>query len=109
MSPTTKTKTTDDDIESGGGQSETTTIDNEETPLLVSQGDDGHRPGCYNETVEETEQNETSRYTRSYFAWRILWAVAAITVTAVFVKAWIDAGADVNVSFMLIFRQSLYN
>ncbi|CCC06286.1 hypothetical protein SMACR_00504 [Sordaria macrospora] len=107
MSPTTKTKTTDDDIESGGGQSETTTIDNEETPLLVSQGDDGHRPGRYNETVEETEQNETSRYTRSYFAWRILWAVAAITVTAVFVKAWVDAGADVNFDFKGALKRAL--
>lgn len=91
------TKTPDDDIESG--QSEATTI-NEETPLLISQDDD-HRAGPDNDTVEDAEQNEGSRYTRSYFAWRIFWAIAAITVTAVFVKAWIDDGADVNVSFIL--------
>ncbi|KAK3952544.1 mitochondrial carrier domain-protein [Pseudoneurospora amorphoporcata] len=75
------TKTTDDDIESG--QSEATTI-NEETPLLISKDDP--RAGPDNDTVEESEQNEGSRYTRSYFAWSIFWAVAAITVTGVFVK-----------------------
>ncbi|KAK3497829.1 mitochondrial carrier domain-containing protein [Neurospora hispaniola] len=85
------TKTPDDDIESG--QSQTTTI-NEETPLLISQSD--HRAGPDDDTVEEAEQDERSRYTRSYFAWRIFWTVAAITVTVIFVKAWIDAGADVN-------------
>ncbi|KAK3495728.1 mitochondrial carrier domain-containing protein [Neurospora crassa] len=85
------TKTPDDDIESG--QSQTTTI-NEETPLLISQTD--HRAGPDNDTVEEAEQDERSRYTRSYFAWRMFWTVAAITVTVIFVKAWIDAGADVN-------------
>lgn len=91
------TKTPDDDIESG--QSQATTI-NEETPLLISQSD--HRAGPDDDTVEEAEQDEGSRYTRSYFAWRIFWTVAAITVTVIFVKAWIDAGADVNVGCCII-------
>lgn len=87
-------KTPDDDIESGEGQA--TTI-NEETPLLISQSDH-QQPESNSEIAEDTEQNEGSRYTRSYFAWRIFWAIATITVTVVFVKAWIDAGSDVNVS-----------
>ncbi|KAK1778286.1 mitochondrial carrier domain-protein [Copromyces sp. CBS 386.78] len=96
------TKTTDDDIESG--QSEATTI-NEETPLLISQDDP--RAGPDNDAVEESEQDEGSRYTRSYFAWRIFWTVAAITVTGVFVKAWIDAGADVNLDFKGALKRAL--
>ncbi|KAJ4420921.1 hypothetical protein N0V85_000389 [Neurospora sp. IMI 360204] len=97
------TKTPDDDIESG--QSQATTI-NEETPLLISQDDD-HRAGPDNDTVEDAEQNEGSRYTRSYFAWRIFWAIAAITVAVVFVKAWIDAGADVNFDFKGALKRAL--
>lgn len=96
-------KIPDDDIESG--QSQATTI-NEETPLLISQ-DDHQRAGPDDDTIEQADHNEESRYTRGYFVWRIFWAVAAVTVTVIFVKAWIDAGADVNFDFKKALKRAL--
>ncbi|KAK3395724.1 mitochondrial carrier domain-containing protein [Sordaria brevicollis] len=100
-------KTPDDDIESGQSESQATTI-NEETPLLISQSDDHQRVRPDDHSIEEEAVlNEGSRYTRSYFAWRIFWAILAITVTVVFVKAWIDAGADVNFDFKKALQRAL--
>lgn len=74
----------------------------EETPLLASQinqGRDEHEEAA----LLEPPQNESKR-TRSWWFWRILWAVLAALLLAVFIKGWIDA-EDVDVSvYDLIMR-----
>ena len=63
-------------------------ISNEQTPLLIDQN-----------TIEEANQDEieAGRNSTSWYAWRILWAIVVALVLAVFIKGWIDAGADVDV------------
>ena len=42
-------------------------------------------------------QEEAPPPARRYYAWHVVWVVAAALLAVVFVKGWIDAGADVNV------------
>lgn len=73
----------------------------ETTPLLASHADEG---ADQHEEAEllEPPQSETKR-TKSWWFWRILWAVLAILVLAVFIKGWIDSD-DVEVSLQRKFR-----
>lgn len=67
----------------------------ETTPLLASRAEEG---GDQHEEAEllEPSQDATKRG-KSWWFWRILWAVLAVLVLAVFIKGWIDAD-DVEVS-----------
>lgn len=67
----------------------------EQTPLLASQAEDG-RDEHEQAALLEPPQNEARR-TRSWWFWRVLWAVLAALLLAVFIKGWIDA-EDVDVS-----------
>ena len=61
----------------------------EETPLLNDEltGEEG-----------EADPKEPEPTPASWYLWRIFWFVAAALVLALFIKGWIDAGSDVNVS-----------
>ncbi|KAF3762695.1 mitochondrial carrier [Cryphonectria parasitica EP155] len=63
--------------------------DTEETPLLASQADED-RDEHQEAALLEPPQNETRR-TKSWWFWRILWAVVAALILAVFIKGWVDA------------------
>ena len=67
----------------------------EETPLLADQADEG-RDEHEQAALLEPPQSEAKR-TKSWWFWRILWAVLAALVLAVFIKGWVDAD-DVDVS-----------
>ena len=54
----------------------------EQTPLLADQHPDTEHP--------ETEPTPEKR-PKSWYAWRIFWAVLAIVILAVFIKGWIDS------------------
>lgn len=70
--------------------------DTEETPLLAAAHDDGRDEHEQDALLEPEPQSESKR-TRSWWFWRILWAVLGALVLAVFIKGWIDA-KDVDVS-----------
>lgn len=70
----------------------------EETPLLASQGEED-RNEHEEAALLEPPQNEARR-TKSWWFWRVLWAVLASLVLAVFIKGWVDA-KDVDVSITL--------
>ncbi|KUI66442.1 hypothetical protein VM1G_02174 [Cytospora mali] len=61
----------------------------EQTPLLASQAEEG-RNEHEEAALLEPPQNESKR-TKSWWFWRILWAVLAALLLAVFIKGWIDA------------------
>ncbi|KAI7785610.1 mitochondrial carrier protein [Diaporthe eres] len=63
--------------------------DTEETPLLAAAHDEG-RDEHEQAALLEPRQGESKR-TRSWWFWRILWAVLGALVLAVFIKGWIDA------------------
>jgi len=62
----------------------------EQTPLI-----NDHSP------IEESTQDgiEPKPKGRSWYAWRIFWAIVIALVLSVFIKGWIDAGADVDVGW----------
>lgn len=64
----------------------------EETPLL-------HREES---NLEQASSSEPENKRRSWFLWRLLWAVVAAVILTVFIKGWIDAGSDVNVGIYQI-------
>lgn len=70
----------------------------EQTPLLAGQAEEG-RDEHEEAALLEPPQNEAKR-TRGWWFWRILWAVLAALVLAVFIKGWVDA-EDVDVSIYL--------
>lgn len=75
----------------------------EETPLLAAQpqpeeGRDEHEEAA----LLEPPQSEARR-TKSWWFWRILWAVLAALLLALFIKGWVDA-KDVDVSIWHIHR-----
>ncbi|KAF5026998.1 hypothetical protein F66182_872 [Fusarium sp. NRRL 66182] len=66
---------------------ETAQRSTEQTPLLADQP---QRDGGEDESQPDAEPTLETR-PRSWYAWRIFWAVLAIAVLAVFIKGWIDA------------------
>lgn len=71
----------------------------EQTPLLASQADDEPRDQHEDAALLEPPQAETRR-SKSWWFWRVLWAVLAVLLLAVFIKGWVDA-KDVDVSLGL--------
>lgn len=67
---------------------ETQTGHTESTPLLVGEQSSQSHP----------EQQEDQKRSASWYLWRIFWVVAVAIVLVVFIKGWIDADGDVNVS-----------
>lgn len=70
----------------------------EQTPLLASRAEEG-RDEHEEAALLEPPRNEARR-TKSWWFWRILWAVLAALLLAVFIKGWVDA-RDVDVSSLL--------
>ncbi len=64
----------------------------EETRLLS----DENSPDADPEQASSAEAPKAKLASR--YGWRIFWALVTAVVTGVFVKGWIDAGADVDVS-----------
>jgi uncharacterized membrane protein YraQ (UPF0718 family) len=58
----------------------------EQTPLLAEQHAETEQAGTEPE-IEPTPEKRA----KSWYAWRIFWAVLAIVVLAVFIKGWIDS------------------
>ncbi|KAK1761744.1 mitochondrial carrier domain-containing protein [Phialemonium atrogriseum] len=68
------------------GDLESQTNHHEETPLLNEEQLDQH----------QVDQKQPQKRRRSWYLWRIFWAVVAIVILTVFIKGWIDAGSDVD-------------
>lgn len=62
----------------------------EQSPLLQDQRSD-------HEQDADQDIPELKRRRASWYIWRVVWAIFAALVLAVFIKGWVDAG-DVNVS-----------
>lgn len=67
---------------------ETQSRHDENTPLLA--GEQSEQP--------RLEPQENDKKPTSWYLWRIFWAILAALVLAVFIKGWVDADGDVNVS-----------
>jgi len=59
----------------------------EQTPLLADQPS----PEIHEADNEPEAEPTPEKRPKSWYAWRIFWAVLAIVVLAVFIKGWIDA------------------
>lgn len=70
------------------GDAESQTNVHEQTPLL----DDDQQSS--QQTVDDAPELKQARY----HVWRIFWAIIAVLILAAFIKGWIDAGGDVQVS-----------
>ena len=77
----------------------------QQQPWQAAAGDE-HTPLLHNLRQPSAEsgegqpgaiQEEAPPPARRYYAWHVVWVVAAALLAVVFVKGWIDAGADVNV------------
>jgi hypothetical protein len=64
---------------------------NEQTPLLQDHQSDQQKP-------DEPDKNRPGPKKVSWYIWRAFWTIAASLVLSIFIKGWIDAGSDVNVS-----------
>ncbi|KAI6758742.1 hypothetical protein HG530_010982 [Fusarium avenaceum] len=60
----------------------------EQTPLLAEQPSDSARDEADNEAEPEPTPE---RRPKSWYAWRIFWALLAIAILAVFIKGWVDS------------------
>lgn len=74
----------------------------EQTPLLTEQEpvpieEDEEEEEVHSEPAEETPKKRS----KSWYAWRIFWAIIAALIIAVFVKGWIDAD-DTEVCFLCV-------
>lgn len=69
----------------------------ENTPLLVGERSGQPRP----------EEQESDKRSYQWYLWRMLWALVAAVVLGVFIKGWIDADGDVNVSAATFFPAML--
>lgn len=67
---------------------ETQAAHSESTPLLVGEQSGQPHP----------DQQENEKKSARWYLWRAFWVIAAALVLAVFIKGWIDADGDVNVS-----------
>lgn len=79
------------------GDDEDQAIASEQTPLL-----DGGSQAAQGQTADDDERpdpktEEARGHAASWYLWRIFWAVVAALILAVFIKGWIDAGADGDV------------
>lgn len=77
----TNAMTRENDVETQAGHTES-------TPLLA--GEQSVQP--------HPEHQEDEKTPARWFLWRVFWVIAAALVLAVFIKGWIDADGDVNVS-----------
>jgi len=68
-------------------------IQDEQTPLL----DDISATSA--EGDGQDEQPKPPKREISWYLWRMFWFLTTSLVLAVFIKGWIDAGSDVDVSF----------
>ena len=75
-----------DDIDA---ENQDITTSNEQTPLLNDH-----------QSIEEPRHDEIrlDKKKTSWYVWRVMWAILVALVLAVFIKGWIDAGADVDVN-----------
>lgn len=73
--------TLENDVETQAGLTES-------TPLLVGEQSRQSHP----------DQQENKKRSARWYLWRAFWLIAAALVLAVFIKGWIDADGDVNVS-----------
>lgn len=64
---------------------------NEETPLLSDHQSEEH-------PEVNGPEPEPERRKASWYIWRVLWVIVAGLILAAFIKGWIDAGGDVDVS-----------
>lgn len=95
-----------DDVETPAGT-------NEQTPLLVETPPTEHTRLLADEESVHADQtpvseDETQKEARkaSWYIWRGFWLIIAALVLAAFIKGWIDAGSDVNVSFTSDLQQT---
>ena len=65
---------------------------NEQTPLL---NDHLSNHSFEDQVGDDSERVEPKSI--SWYVWRVFWAIVAILVLALFIKGWVDAGADVDV------------
>lgn len=65
----------------------------EETPLLTDQAPD-----------EQPHQKELEKRKASWYIWRLFWILVAALILGVFIKGWVDAGADVDVRPKIMMR-----
>lgn len=72
---------------------------NEETALLQDHQSDHQSGQEPEEQVDEEGVEPKQPRKASWYIWRLLWVMFGALVLAVFIKGWIDAGSDVNVSF----------
>ena len=69
----------------------------EQTPLLAGQQPETDAPPEYEDTDEEEVPEKKGRKI-GWYIWRGFWVVLAALFLALFIKGWIDAGGDVDVS-----------
>jgi hypothetical protein len=78
----------------------------EQTPLLAEQPQDSAR----DEADNEAEPEPTPKRPKSWYAWRIFWAVLAIVILAVFIKGWVDSDSkEVNYCCLKFTREEFTN
>ncbi|KAK3360432.1 mitochondrial carrier domain-containing protein [Lasiosphaeria hispida] len=66
-------------------------VTTEETPLL---GDQPSSSSSSQQSPPDQNDPQPSPRPRSWYLWRIFWALIAVFILGVFVKGWIDAGGD---------------
>jgi len=73
-------------------QAPVTSTSNEQTPLLSEPQSD---------EVEQQDEEVAEKRVRkaSWYIWRVFWFIIAVLILAAFIKGWVDAGGDVDVSF----------
>lgn len=85
------------------GDAENQTIITEQTPLL---GD--HQADVSNQESDQNAKDVPEKKPPSWYIWRIFWAIVAALILALFIKGWIDAGGDVDVSDNSIFSSVMF-
>jgi hypothetical protein len=68
-----------------------TQADMDEQTLLINHNQSDRQP-------DQSGDEQKSKKQASWYIWRAFWAIVATLVLAVFIKGWVDAGGDVDVS-----------
>jgi hypothetical protein len=74
----------------------------EQTSLLEDHQSD------YQQSEENENENGYEQNKLGWYIWRIFWTIVAALVLVIYIKGWIDAGGDVDVSVTTLLHLQAY-
>ncbi|QDS70792.1 hypothetical protein FKW77_004325 [Venturia effusa] len=80
----------------GDAEAQSTDVRDEETPLLADQRTQSIGEGSDQNELGTPDDKRAQSRSRSWYLWRVFWALIVALIIGVFIQGWINAGGDVD-------------